>query len=434
VDRQHDHRRRHDRNRRFGAFAVVAALAVMAAVAILASRGAGNWVAPAGPSPVTPVDLSSLRAARNFAQAYGAFDVPQAISYLADDADISGLLLGPPVGAEGIADELQLNVTMLEAQRFGQILGTCEQTGNIGPATSMRCAFDFHLMGSDELGLGPFTGSYYLFTVRDRLITQASVFWEIAEFSPQVWEPFADWVSTTHPEDAAVMYQDETYSGQRLSVESIALWQRRVPDYVAVQNAGQVRIAERFMAARSAGDVETMLSLLADDGATVLLLHNNVVERSMPTLRLSHDELALALEAEGLLEVTYDAVECRPEPELESWFDAQISCSFRMDNRLRRIEGFAPKLTSFVIGVHGGRVDYLSFPWLNASFPGEQPFEGARFVPWVEGAHPEAGGIEGGFHDGELFRIMGQEVVIKLTPDAIDLLAIYLDEYEAAVG
>ncbi len=26
--------------------------------------------------------------------------------------------------------------------------------------------------------------------------------WDIEKFSPQMWEPFADWVSTTYPKDA----------------------------------------------------------------------------------------------------------------------------------------------------------------------------------------------------------------------------------------
>jgi hypothetical protein len=55
---------------------------------------------------------------------------------------------------------------------------------------------------------------------------------DIEEFSPQMWEPFAEWVSTTYPADAAVMYEDETYSGVRLSEESIPLWERHIRGYV----------------------------------------------------------------------------------------------------------------------------------------------------------------------------------------------------------
>jgi hypothetical protein len=47
-----------------------------------------------------------------------------------------------------------------------------------------------------------------------------------------VWEPFADWVSRAYPEDAAVMYTDESYSNVRLTEESVRLWERRTRGYV----------------------------------------------------------------------------------------------------------------------------------------------------------------------------------------------------------
>ena len=36
--------------------------------------------------------------------------------------------------------------------------------------------------------------------------------------------------------------------------------------------------------------------------------------------------------------------------------------------------------------------------------------------------------------DGELFRTEGQKLIHILTPDSIDLLAGYLEEYERSVG
>ena len=38
-----------------------------------------------------------------------------------------------------------------------------------------------------------------------------------------MWEPFAIWVSEAYPKDAAVMYEDETSSGTRLTEASIRL-------------------------------------------------------------------------------------------------------------------------------------------------------------------------------------------------------------------
>ena len=433
VDRQHDHHRRRDRNRKIGAFAVAAAIAATAAVAIVTSQPR-ETTAPAGTPSQTPIDLSALRAARNFSMAIGAFDANTAFGYLAPDADISGLLFGPPEGADGIDEELRLNVMMLEAQGFGQILGPCEQTGSVGSEATVRCGFDFHAIGSDELGLGPFTGSSYDFMVGDDgVITRASVSWEIEDFSPQVWEPFADWVSTRYPEDAAVMYQDETYTGQRLSEESIALWEQRVPGYVVAQTPEMVRIAERFMEARTAYDADAILALLPEDGALVHPMDDNEPagsSRVMETLRMDLDELALALQAERLFEVRYRSVICRSERD-PGWSAAPILCSYELDSRLRQLAGIPPAPHNMRIGVHGGRVDHLAFPWLNVSWPGNVPVEGWEFIEWLQGVHPEVGAP---MQAGTLFDYPGgQEMQLILTRESLQLLERYLDEYEAAV-
>jgi hypothetical protein len=189
--------------------------------------------------------------ATSFVYAYGAFDVEEAITYLAEDADISEMT--GSVGAEGVEgtlDEFRLLIALLEAQGYKQMLDSCEERSSSAADTTLRCKFDFHTIRSDEIGVGPFSGSHFDLTVRDGEIVRASKTWATEEFSPQVWEPFARWVSTAYPEDAAVMYTDGTYSGARLTEESIRLWEQRSREYVDVKTAKKVAIAE------SAGDVE----------------------------------------------------------------------------------------------------------------------------------------------------------------------------------
>lgn len=96
----------------------------------------------------------------------------------------------------------------------------------------MRCPFDFHALRSAQIGRGPFGGSSFDLIVRDGKIVRVSQAWEIEKFSPQVWEPFARWVSKAHPKDAAVMYVDETRGGVRLTEGSIRLWERHTQGYV----------------------------------------------------------------------------------------------------------------------------------------------------------------------------------------------------------
>jgi hypothetical protein len=163
------------------------------------------------------------------------------------------------------------------------------------------------------------------------------------------------------------------------------------------------------------------MSLLADDGATAKLMYDNAMDPNLWTVQLDRDELALALEAERLYGVRYESFECRQrDPDRVGVGEAQIVCSYLMDNRLRQIHGFPPVESSFRIGVRDDRIHYLSFPWLNVGFPSGTPAEGGRFVRWLEAEHPEAGGP---FDRGELFRTEGQEVVHIFTRESLDLLA-----------
>jgi hypothetical protein len=443
LERQHTRQVRTARNRKVGAFAVAAAVGLAAVVLILATRP-GEEEATTGDQPtVSPADTRAEEVATGFVEAYGAFDADQAIIYLADDADISELMTSVGAqGVEGTLEEFRLLISLMEAEGYQQMLDSCEATGSFSFGTNVRCTFDFHLLRSDEIGLGPFSGSAFDLAVRDGEIVGAEMFFEVDEFSPRMWEPFASWVSTAYPEDAAVMYEDGTYSGARLTEDSIRLWELRSREYVQVEISKMVEIAESFMEARNAYDAEKAMSLLVDDGATAPLMYDNTLYPDMPTVRLDRDELALALEAERLYGVRYESFECRRVIDHEAARvtgypgpvdvgEAQILCSFLMDNRLRQIHGFPPVESSFAIGFRNDRIDSLSFPWLNVSFPSEKPAEGARFVRWLEAEHPEAGGI---FDRGELFETVGQELTLILTPESLDFLAGYLEEYERSVS
>jgi hypothetical protein len=232
LERQRTHRRRQSFGLKVGAFAVAAA------IGLVACSGPGDTPRVENATTPRPAEApeTAEKVATGFLEAYGAFDVDQAITYLADGADISGLMLGP-ARVEGTQEELRLNLSMLKAGGYKQMLESCGETGSRASSTAVRCTFDFHFLRSDELRQGPFRGSSFDLTVRDGEIVQASVSWELAEFSPQTWEPFASWVSTAHPKDAAVMYTDGTYSQARLTGESIRLWEQRSREYVKAETA-----------------------------------------------------------------------------------------------------------------------------------------------------------------------------------------------------
>jgi hypothetical protein len=206
--------------------ATAAAVLLIALVVVLVqSRDDAPATAQAPVAAEAPENTVNARAeevATRFLEAYGALDVEQMMTYLADDATIASL---------GAQDDPRLLISWLEATGYQQILHSCEQLGN-SASGSIRCPFDFHGLRSGEIGRGPFSGSSFDLVVRDGEIVHVSQGWEIEKFSPQVWEPFARWVSKAHPKDAAVMYLDETHSGVRLSEESIRLWERNTQRYV----------------------------------------------------------------------------------------------------------------------------------------------------------------------------------------------------------
>ena len=154
-----------------------------------------------------------------FVGAYGAFNVDQAASYLASDADLwlSDL------------EQVRLENRLLEAQGFKLLLDFCRHRNTTPDGIVVGCSWDFHAIRSEERGLGPFSGSWFDLTVRDGKIVAATMNWGISKFSPQVWEPFAAWVAENYPEDVDVMYVD--FSNYRLTEESIALWEQRSREY-----------------------------------------------------------------------------------------------------------------------------------------------------------------------------------------------------------
>ena len=200
-----------------GAAAVV--LLGVGAVVVSLSRAA----ATSGPPP--------MEVATSFLEAYGAFDAEQAITFLADDADISQVITS--VGAqrvEGTPAEFRLLVSLLEATGYKQTLVSCEQQGGSASEADVRCTSDYHNFRSDEIGRGPFSAVSFDLTVRDGEIVRARQDFGTEEFSTQMWDPFARWVRKAYPKDAEVMYEDGG-GGMRLSEESIRLWQRHTRDY-----------------------------------------------------------------------------------------------------------------------------------------------------------------------------------------------------------
>jgi hypothetical protein len=234
-------------DRKVGAFAMAAAIGLVAVACTPGTRDGQRATAPADQPPTAyPSDPKAEEVATGFVRAFGAFDGEGAITYLADGAYLEMDVSTP--------EEVPVFTSFLEAQGYEQILvDPCRVTGTSASGTAVRCRFDWHAIRSDEMGLGPYPGSWDL-TVREGEIVSVSLHWEFTRFSSQMWEPFADWVSETYPKDFQVMY---TGGGTNFSLteESIRLWRQHTREYVRVAIA---RMAEN-------GEVDYVVDLNTEE-------------------------------------------------------------------------------------------------------------------------------------------------------------------------
>jgi hypothetical protein len=415
--------------RKLGAFAAAAALSLVVVACMSGTqaeqRATTTTREPPAASP--PDDAAAEMVALGFLEAFGAFDVEKARSYLAADATIASI---------GERDDLRLLVSWLEVTGYEQNLHSCRERGGSALGTTVRCTFDFHALRSGEIGRGPFRGSSFDLVVRDGKIVRASQNWNIGKFSPQVWEPFARWVAKAYPEHVAVMYRDAGQSNVTLSPDSIARWRTDTWEYAEANAPKPVRIAETFMRARNTHDAEKAISLLADDGVRAILWNTVSGVGSVP---LSRRQLALAFEAERLLELRFTSIDCRREsvPTNLERRRPNVVCDCLIDSKLRRLAGLGPKDWHSGLRIRDGRVDLLSFHWMNISWDpsGYEPAEAERFVRWLGAAHPEAIDVENPYGGGGwLFRSAGQEWILRLNRRTLELFAGYLGEYERSVN
>jgi hypothetical protein len=223
--------RRRDRKRRNQRITagVVGIAVFVAAVWIVTTAGSfDRTTTPADKLTVNAADTAK-EVALGFLDAYAAFDAQKAMTYVAEDADLRGVLYTHQVPAN--TEGLSLKLSLLEALGYEQTVTSCEAAA-FGSDTSVVCDYVFHALGSDQIGRGPFSGNSYVFTVRDGAIVRAGEARNLDKFFHQMWWPFGEWVSSTYPKDAAVMYLHGTRGAARFSPASIRLWVRHTREYV----------------------------------------------------------------------------------------------------------------------------------------------------------------------------------------------------------
>ena len=308
---------------------------------------------------IDPAGVSAVEVADGFVAAHAAHDADAVIGYLARDF----------VGGEALGDfgrypeEIRLWLSLSAAQRGQNTLQPCVEVGSSADGVEVRCPFDAHGFGSEELGFGPYTGQTWIITVRDGEIVAARTEWNnIEHMIQEVVEPFGQWVQANHPDDFAVMYIDGNPTDFRLSERSVEAWELRLGEYIAEQT-DELDIAESFMTAWVEGDSDDVAALLATDGTWEGF--------EAETLGGVHDW-------HRAVGASYQTEECVQRPVLQ-----QVGCSYTLENDLSRFIGADPEAESFAFDIVAGEIASV-----RDTYDAREDDAWEAFHQWIADHHP----------------------------------------------
>ena len=370
--------------------AAAAVLAIIVGGVVLATRDDDS--SDLNPADAPTSDPDAIEVAMGFFDAFGDFDADRALSYLApeafDEANGNAVSATP--------EEFRNMLAVYEAFRHRQTITGCEQTGVSPAGTTVRCTFDRHELGSDAVGLGPYTDNYWEVTIRDGKVTsESSEGWNLSESSPERWGRFSRWVSATHPDDVPVLYPNGVDSAYANTDEAAVLLKQRVDEFVAGELT-QLETAGAFMDAWTAGDGEAAAELMAADGTW-----EAVAAGDLPAL----------LDWLRIVGADYRSDGCGLRPAM-----ADVTCPYSVENELTRFLGVGPIANYFVVEVADGLISEVN------DVPNEQ-FDQmwSTFADWVSENHPDD--VERMF--------VADSTTPRLDGTAIGLWDRYVDEFTA---
>ncbi|MGZ8745112.1 MAG: hypothetical protein ACXWXO_19530 [Nocardioides sp.] len=207
---------------------IAGGLVVVAAATALVAWRPDLGSDKAEPKPADQ-EQQAEQTATSFVEAYADFDPDRAATYLADDAALT--IWEDELGN----DHWRRGNRVMQALGAQILLDECDARWSAGPATYVSCVFDLHSLGSEQLGRGPYPDNTFSITVNDGKIVDASMTLtsQTNGFSEEMWGDFAQWVTRTHPADAAVMYyQYPKLDFASETARSLALWRQHVKEYV----------------------------------------------------------------------------------------------------------------------------------------------------------------------------------------------------------
>jgi hypothetical protein len=199
------------------------AAAVAAAVGVVlwtsgpgTQRGSPPAARPTGSSAAT-----NLAAAEGMAAAFAAHDSAGAASYLARGTAMPDWV-GPVIVKRDAA----------WAVRY--LMQPCRATSTYPNLTVFSCPFGVHLLGSSDVGKGPFRNNTLAVDVSDGKVTSANVLmpYETNGIGRYLGSVFG-WIAENHPSDRRFLHQDEADVTPAEWPRYTYLWKQYVREYVA---------------------------------------------------------------------------------------------------------------------------------------------------------------------------------------------------------
>lgn len=154
---------------------------------------AAFWAPWAGEGATTPVDI-----ANQYMEARNTFDAEKAGALMSADASVVDV---PRMDR----NELAAGFAALKVYEASFDPYTCTNTAG---TTLVTCAYSFDTNLSRIVGYGPVEGTIRLL-VEDGMITSLVHSFNFDDYAPNVFEKFAVWLGTEHPEEFDQVYADK---------------------------------------------------------------------------------------------------------------------------------------------------------------------------------------------------------------------------------
>jgi hypothetical protein len=183
------------------------------------------------PTPQGTAELAAIRTALEFFEARNAWDGPGVRALVADDADVADFAVEAP-------DDYLAMAVLEHTMRWQYLELECTATPS-GAVVQVGCTYVVQNRLAKATGTGPYRGSRIDFEIRDGLIQMATNAFDHSLYGDEVLVPFTEWLNANHPGDRKVMWFIDDFGevNRSLTPESLALWAKRLPEYVAFQAA-----------------------------------------------------------------------------------------------------------------------------------------------------------------------------------------------------